>query len=136
MEAVFLFGLQWNILPTCSGSAMLYPTEGRATGIPLLYPETLSSLKQSYLLRTVLGGIWVSRGWLVFMWAVIGAVVGQLIGAALNEQVPLLNFGLSLGFDPTNLDLAFMQVTLGVKLTLSIAGAMGLVLALWLALRN
>lgn len=115
---------------------MLYPTDDCATGISPPYPETMGSLTQSYLTRTVLGGIWVSRGWLVFMWAVIGAVVGQLIGAALNEQIPLLNFGLSLGFDPTDLDLAFMQVTLGVKLTLSIAGSIGLVLALWLALRN
>lgn len=78
----------------------------------------------------------MSRGWLAFMWAVIGGVVGQLVGTALAGQMPLLNTGLDLGFGPTQLDLAFLRVTLGVTVNLSIAGAAGLVLALWLALRS
>lgn len=81
----------------------------------------------------------MSRGWLIFMWAVIGAVVGQLAGAALAQQfasMQFLNHALSLGFDPTNLDLSFIIVTLGIKVKLSIAGAVGLVIALWLALRS
>lgn len=78
----------------------------------------------------------MARGWLVFMWAVIGAVVGQLLGSALAVQIPLLERYLSLGFDPTRLDLSFLVVTLGLQIKLSIGGAIGLVLALWLALRN
>ncbi|MGE5676081.1 MAG: DUF4321 domain-containing protein [Mycobacterium leprae] len=70
------------------------------------------------------------------MWAVIGAVVGQLLGVALAHQVPLLNQSLQLGFPPTPLNLSFIVLTLGLQLRLSIAGAAGLVLALWLALRN
>lgn len=78
----------------------------------------------------------MSRGWLVFMWAVIGAVVGQLIGTALAGQVPLLDRSIALGFDPTQVDLSFVVVTLGIRLKLSLGGAVGLVLALWLALRT
>lgn len=78
----------------------------------------------------------MSRGWLAFMWAVIGAVVGQLLGSAFSPQLPLLNKFIELGFAPTQMDLAFMVITLGIQFKLSIGGAIGLVLALWLALRH
>lgn len=78
----------------------------------------------------------MSRGWLAFMWAVIGAVVGQLLSSALASQVPFLTHALDLGVNPTNLDLGFLVLTLGLTLKLTIGGAVGLVLALWLALRN
>lgn len=75
------------------------------------------------------------RGWLVLLWAIIGAVVGQLIGVALAPQIPFLNKGIALGFAPVALDLEFITLTLGLMINLTIAGAVGLVLALWLALR-
>lgn len=78
----------------------------------------------------------VSRGWIVLLWAIIGAVVGQLIGVALADKVAILNQSINLGFSPFELDLAFMLITLGLKIRLSIAGAVGLVVALWLALRS
>jgi hypothetical protein len=77
----------------------------------------------------------VRRGWLVLLWAIIGAVVGQLIGMALADKVAILNQGINLGWSPFVLDLAFMQITLGLMIRLTIAGAIGLVFALWLALR-
>jgi hypothetical protein len=78
----------------------------------------------------------LNRGWLIFMWAVIGAVVGQLLGAALAPQLPLLDKFIGLGFDPTRVDLNFVVITLGIQLKLSVAGAIGLVLSMWLALRS
>jgi len=77
----------------------------------------------------------VKRGWLVFMWALIGAVVGQLLGAALSHYIPFLNYHIPLGLNPTTLDLNFLVVTFGVSFKLTVGGAIGLVLALWLALR-
>jgi hypothetical protein len=77
----------------------------------------------------------VKRGWIVLLWAIIGAVVGQLIGLALADKVPLLNESIKLGFNPVTLDLAFVALTFGLWIKLSIAGAIGLVFALWLALR-
>lgn len=81
------------------------------------------------------GGSVVKRGRLAFLWAVIGAVVGQLLGAALSQYVPILNYHISLGLAPTTLDLHFLVMTFGLSLKLTVAGAIGLVLALWLALR-
>jgi hypothetical protein len=78
----------------------------------------------------------VRRGWIVLLWAIIGAVVGQLIGVALADKVAILNQSIHLGFSPFELDLAFIAITLGLKIKLSIAGAIGLVFALWLALRS
>lgn len=77
--------------------------------------------------------------WLVFMWAVIGAVVGQIAGSALASHfaaLAILNEGLSLGFSPTEVNLGFVILTLGIQVKLSIGGAIGLVVALWLALRH
>lgn len=78
----------------------------------------------------------MSRGWLAFMWAIIGGVVGQLLGSALSTQLPFLSATIPLKLGPTELDLAFLVVSFGIALKLSIGGAVGLVLALWLALRN
>jgi len=82
------------------------------------------------------GGIPLSRGWLAFMWAVIGGVVGQLLGSALAGQLPFLNTSIRPKLGPVELDLAFLHFSFGLELNLSIGGAIGLVLALWLALRK
>lgn len=78
----------------------------------------------------------MSRGWLAFMWAIIGAVVGQLLGSALATQLPFMDTAIPLKFGPADLDLAFLVLSFGIQVKLSIGGAIGLVLALWLALRN
>ena len=75
------------------------------------------------------------RGWMAFMWAVIGAIVGHLVGRA--SDIPFLKAAPEkLGLGPATLDLSVVQLTLGFSVTLSVGGAVGLVIALWLALRQ
>lgn len=81
----------------------------------------------------------MSRGWLIFIWTLIGTVIGQLIGSALAAQFAAMRFlehALPLSISPTNLNLGFLVLTLGIQLKLSIGGAIGMVVALWLAMRN
>ncbi|MDF2627255.1 MAG: hypothetical protein K0R39_1086 [Symbiobacteriaceae bacterium] len=81
----------------------------------------------------------MGRGWLIFLWTLIGTVIGQLLGQAAAGQVPALRFlnsFIPIGFSPTDINLGFMVLTLGIALKLTVGGAIGLVLSLWLALRN
>ncbi|HWI65321.1 MAG TPA: DUF4321 domain-containing protein [Symbiobacteriaceae bacterium] len=81
----------------------------------------------------------MGRGWLIFMWATIGTIIGQLLGATVANQVAALRFlngSIPLGFSPTDINLGFVILTLGIAIKLSVGGAIGLVLSLWLALRN
>ncbi|HLN61278.1 MAG TPA: DUF4321 domain-containing protein [Symbiobacteriaceae bacterium] len=81
----------------------------------------------------------MGRGWVIFMWTVIGTIVGQLAGAALASHFAALRWldvFLPLSLSPTSLNLGFITITLGLALKLSIGGAIGLVLSLWLAIRN
>lgn|GEM_PF-312047 len=126
----------WKRLPIKTACAMLCTGPAADEGFWKANPETLAIRYPSYVKpHGDERGSAVSRGWLAFMWAVIGAVVGQLIGAALADYVPLLNYHLPLGLAPATLDLNFLVVTFGISFKLTIAGAIGLVLALWLALR-
>jgi hypothetical protein len=116
---------------------MLYPGRKKAKEFASSTPKPIEVWhRQRYGAR---GGMLVSRGWLIFMWTLIGTVIGQLLGSTVAAQVHALSFlnqAINLGFSPTNVNLGFLIVTLGIALKLSVGGAIGLVLALWLALRN
>lgn len=78
----------------------------------------------------------MSRGWLAFMWAVIGGVIGQLVGTVLAPKLPFAGTYVPINLGPTELNLAFLVITFGFQLKLTLTGAAGAVLALWLSLRN
>lgn len=59
----------------------------------------------------------------------IGAIFGSLLGAALGDMIPILNFGKSIGVDPFLVDLSVIQFTFGLKLHLNIAGIVGIIAA-------
>lgn len=59
----------------------------------------------------------------------VGAILGSLIGAALNDVFPILNYGKSIGVDPFVVDLNVVIITFGFKLSLNLAGIIGIVLA-------
>lgn len=59
----------------------------------------------------------------------IGAIFGSLIGELLSDVAPVLNFGKSIGVDPFVVDLNVIVITFGFKLSLNLAGILGLIIA-------
>lgn len=59
----------------------------------------------------------------------VGAIFGSLIGSALSGVIPILDYGKSIGVDPFVVDLNVIVLTFGFKLSLNIAGIIGIVTA-------
>jgi len=68
--------------------------------------------------------------WVLLLLIVVGSIFGSLIGQALDQYLPLLNFGQSVGLAPTTVNLAVLKVTLGMTLHLNIASIIGFFIAL------
>ena len=69
--------------------------------------------------------LWLAAG------AVIGSLVGQLIGLILPEGVVRQFFltGTNIGFGPGTLDLAVLSITVGFRLTINVVGVLGILFA-------
>lgn len=72
--------------------------------------------------------------WVIVLVALIGALVGHLIGKALNW--PPLMASVHLGFAPQSLDLLVVNLTIGLQLYVTLAAAIGMAVALFLILRK
>lgn len=59
----------------------------------------------------------------------IGAIFGSLIGSAFGDTIPLLNYGKTIGVDPFVVDLNVIMLTFGLKLSLNLAGIIGIIIA-------
>lgn len=59
----------------------------------------------------------------------IGAIFGSLIGSAFGDVIPLLNYGKTIGVDPFVVDLNVVVLTFGLKLSLNLAGIIGIIIA-------
>jgi hypothetical protein len=71
--------------------------------------------------------------WALLFVVLFGAIAGSAIGQALVNLVPVLARGVLLGLNPpAELDLYVLRLTLGVGFTLNVAGAVGVLLALFL----
>lgn len=62
----------------------------------------------------------------------VGSILGSIIGSALDEYLPILNFGKSVSLDPATLNLEIFTLTFGFSLKLTVAGIIGIVLALFI----
>ncbi len=62
----------------------------------------------------------------------VGAVFGSLIGAALGDIIPILNYGKTIGVDPFVVDLNVIILTFGLKLSLNLSGIIGIVIAFFI----
>lgn len=72
-----------------------------------------------------------STGLLILL-LVIGSIFGTLLGQTLRDYLPLLNFGQTIGLDPTTVDLAAITLTLGITLQMNIATIIGFFIALFI----
>lgn len=69
--------------------------------------------------------------WVLIIFLVIGSIFGVLIGQSLEKYIPILNYGQSIGLEPTTIDLAAVTLTFGFILKLNVASIIGFFIALF-----
>lgn len=60
----------------------------------------------------------------------IGSIIGSILGKVFSGYLPILNYGETIGFGPTTLDLNIITFTLGFSANLSLAGIIGIIIAI------
>lgn len=66
--------------------------------------------------------------WLLIILA--GSVFGNIIGGALSEYIPILNYGQSIRLGPLDLDLSILKITFGFNASLTVASIIGILIAI------
>lgn len=57
-------------------------------------------------------------------------IIGSILGKAFSNFLPILNYGESIGFGPATLDLSIFSLTFGFNANLTVAGIMGILIAI------
>ncbi len=73
--------------------------------------------------------------WLMFLFVLLGAILGSVAGASLSQAVPILKHSQAIGFPATTFNLIVAQITLGFKLNLNLAAVAGAALT-WFVYRR
>lgn len=60
-----------------------------------------------------------------------GSIFGKIIGGALSSYMPVLNYGESIGFGPTLIDLNIVKFTVGFNASMTVAGIIGIIIAIF-----
>lgn len=60
----------------------------------------------------------------------IGSIFGSILGKVFSRYIPILNYGESIGFEPTTLDLNIITLTIGFSAKLTVAGIIGIIIAI------
>ena len=70
----------------------------------------------------------------IFLGAIIGSALGELIGLLIPEGVVKEFFirSATIGFDPVTINLGFISFTLGFKFILNVIGVVGIAFAAYL----
>jgi hypothetical protein len=58
------------------------------------------------------------------------AIIGTILGKAFSGYFPVLNYGESIGFGPATLNLSIFSVTFGFSANLTVAGIIGILIAI------
>ena len=59
-----------------------------------------------------------------------GSIIGSIIGKIFSNIFPLLNYGETIGFGPATLDLNIITLTFGFSADLTLAGIVGILIAI------
>ena len=62
----------------------------------------------------------------------VGAILGSIIGAALGDMIPLLNYGKTIGVDPFVVDLNVIVLTFGLRFSLNLSSIVGIIIAFFI----
>lgn len=60
----------------------------------------------------------------------VGSIIGSILGKVFSNYLPILNYGETIGFGPTTIDLNVITLTLGFSANLTLAGIIGIILAI------
>nr|WP_312575940.1 DUF4321 domain-containing protein [Sedimentibacter sp.] len=60
----------------------------------------------------------------------VGSIIGSILGKVFSNYLPILNYGEAIGFGPTTLDLNIITITLGFSADLTLAGIIGIIIAI------
>ncbi len=72
---------------------------------------------------------------LLIILLVIGGILGTFLGQVFGDYLPFLKAGQVIGFEPFNINLVIMTITLGWTLKLNIAGIIGFFITLFIYYR-
>ncbi|MGI6486639.1 MAG: DUF4321 domain-containing protein [Tepidanaerobacteraceae bacterium] len=67
---------------------------------------------------------------LLVIFLIVGLLLGDALGQAFGGYLPLLSYGKNVGLSATKLDLGILSLTFGFDISLNLAGAIGLILAI------
>lgn len=74
----------------------------------------------------------MKKGNLVLVLVILaGSIFGKIVGGALSKYAPILNYGENIGFSPTTIDLNIISFTLGFRASMTVAGIIGIIIALF-----
>jgi len=59
-----------------------------------------------------------------------GSIIGSILGASISDILPILNYGETIGFGPATLDLNIITLTFGFSGNLTVAGIIGIIIAI------
>ena len=60
----------------------------------------------------------------------VGSIIGSILGKVFSNYIPILNYGETIGFGPTTLDLNIITLTLGFSAKLTLSGIIGIIIAI------
>ncbi len=60
----------------------------------------------------------------------VGSIIGSILGKVFSDYIPILNYGETISFGPTTLDLNIITLTLGFSANLTLAGIIGIIIAI------